>query len=485
MKRIINCFIVLTILHSIAFAQNPPIIESPGVSAKIKLFESWVEAQMKYYNLPGLTMGIIQNQELIWKKGFGFADLQKKIPTTPQSIFRIASITKLFTSTAIMQLRDGGKLHLDDPVIKYLPWFKIKDRFPDAPEITIRHFLTHTSGIPREAAFPYWTDHKFPTIEQIKEELPNQETIFPSETKFKYSNLAMALLGQIVVAASGEEYESYIINHILKPLGMNNTSVTLSDKDKQKLVTGYGIRLPNFERKHMPYTESKGLTPAANMSSNVEDLAKFISLQFREEKVGGNQILKSSTLKEMQRVHWLKPSWSSGWGLGFSIRKYGKRTLVGHGGWVAGNRTQIYFCSKEKIGVVVMSNSEDGSPSMFARKIFDVIIPAINKTKKSETKKIQSDPSWQKYVGKYQDSTNWESLIMILNNELVLYGFDYPPEDNPESAIVKLTPEGKHTFRMTGENGNGELLIFQMDQNGNVKQIKKGENYLYPVGIGE
>ncbi len=91
----------------------------------------------------------------------------------------------------------------------------------------------------------------------------------------------------------------------------------------------------------------------------------------------------------------------------------------------------------------------------------------------------------QKYVGKYQDPTNWESLIMILNEKLVLYGFDYPPEDNPENAIIKLTPEGEHTFRMTGENGNGELLIFQMDQNGNVKQIKKGENYLYPVRVGE
>ena len=485
MKKFILYLTMILFFVAIVAAQNSPIIESPEVSAKIKLFESWIEAQMKYYNLPGLTMGIVYDQELVWKKGFGFADFQKKIPATPQSIFRIASITKLFTSTAIMQLRDVGKLQLDDPVIKYLPWFKLKDRFPEAPEITIRHFLTHTSGIPREAAFPYWTDHEFPTLEQIKESLPNQETTFPSETKFKYSNLAMAMLGQIVVATSGEEYESYIINHILKPLGMNNTSVTLSDKDKQKLVTGYGIRLPNLERKQMPYTESKGLTPAANMSSNVEDLAKFISLQFREKKVGGNQILRPSTLKEMQRVHWLQPSWSSGWGLGFSIRKYGERTLVGHGGWVAGNRTQIYFCPNEKIGVIVMSNSEDGSPSMFARKIFDVIVPSINKTKKSEAKKMQPDPLWQKYVGKYQDPTNWESLIMILNEKLVLYGFDYPPEDNPENAIIKLTPEGEHTFRMTGENGNGELLIFQMDQNGNVKQIKKGENYLYPVRVGE
>lgn len=482
MKKTIICFSMILILFSIAFAQNSPIIKNSQVQAKITLFESWVEAQMKYYNLPGLTMGIIYDQELIWKKGFGFADLKKKTPVTPQSIFRIASITKLFTSTAIMQLRDAGKLRLDDPVKKYLPWFKIKHRFPEAPDITIRHFLTHTSGIPGEAAFPYWTDRNFPTIEQIIKALPNQETIFPPETKFKYSNLAMALLGQIVVAASGEEYESYIQNHILKPLEMNSTSVILTDKEKNKSVTGYGLRLHKGERKIMPYTEAKGLTPAANMSSNVEDLAKFVSLQFRDGKAGGNQILRGSTLKEMQRVHWLQPNWTSGWGLGFSIRKYGSRTLVGHGGWVAGNRTQIYFCPKEKIGVVVMSNSEDGSPSMFARKIFDVIVPSINNVVKPKTKKTQPDPEWEKYVGKYEDPTNWESLIMILNNELVLYGFDYPPEENPESSIVKLKPEGEHIFRMSGNNGNGELLIFEMDINGNVKRIKKGENYIYPVG---
>ncbi len=481
MKKIALWFTMLLIIRSVALTQTSSVTEYPEVAAKIQLFESWVNAQMKYYNLPGLTMGIVYDQELIWEKGFGFADLKKKTPATPQSIFRIASITKLFTSTAIMQLRDAGKLRLDDAVTKYIPWFKIKHRFPEAPEITICHFLTHTSGIPREAAFPYWTDHNFPTLEQIIKALPNQETVYPSETKWKYSNLAMALLGQIVVAASGEEYETYIQKHILKPLEMNSTSVVLSKEDNKRLVTGYGIRLPNSKREIMPFTDAKGLTPAANISSNVEDLAKFISLQFREGKAGRKQILKGSTLKEMQRVHWLQPSWTSGWGLGFSIRKYGSRTLVGHGGWVAGNRTQIYFCAKEKIGVIVMSNAEDGSPSMFACRIFDVVVPAINKAVKLEPKVAKADPMWNKYVGKYQDPTKWEYLVMIMNNELVLYGFDYPPEDNPESSIIKLTPEGEHCFRMTGENGNGELLIFEMDEKGKVKRIKKGENYIYPV----
>lgn len=219
-----------------SFGQNFSVEDHPQVAANLQIIETWIESQIEYNYLPGLAVGIVYDQDLIWQKGFGYADVEQKTPMTPQTIFRIASITKLFTGTAVMQLRDRGKLQLDDPVEKYLPWFKIKNRFPDAPTITIRHLMTHTSGLPGEAAFPYWTDHKFPTLGQIMETLPDQETIYPSETKFKYSNLGMALLGQVVVTASGENYATYIQNHILKPLEMNNTSVYLTNEQrKQKL----------------------------------------------------------------------------------------------------------------------------------------------------------------------------------------------------------------------------------------------------------
>ncbi len=481
MKKLVLTLILIVFSRSILWSQSQPLAQDPEIAAKIKLFEVWTIAQMDYYDLPGLAVAIVYDQDMIYANGFGLADVKNKTPMTSSTIFRIASITKTFTSTAILQLRDAGKLHLDDPIAKYLPWFDIKHRFPEAPEITIRHILTHTSGLPREAAFPYWTDHKFPTLEQIKATLPDQETTYPSETKYKYSNLGMALLGQIVVAASGEEYETYIQKHILEPLGMSSTSVNLSKDHFKRLAVGYGRRLENGKRKVMDFTDSKGLTPAANMSSTVEDLARFISLQFRDGKPGGAQILKGSTLKEMQRVHWLNSSWKSGRGLGFSISQQGSRTLVGHGGWVAGYRTQILFCPDEKIGVVVMSNAEDGSPSMFANRVFDVVAPAITKAVTPSKTPAKADPVWQKYVGRYADPTDWEYQVMILNEKLVLYGFDYPPEENPEYSLIELTPVAEHTFRMTGENGNGELLVFEINKKGEVERIKKGENYIYPV----
>ena len=159
--------------------------DHPDVQAAIHLLEAWSEAQLAYNELPGLSMGILYDQELIWSRGFGYSDLEKKIPATSETICRIASVSKLFTSTAIMQLRDQGKLHLDDPLSRHLPWFKMHASHTDAPDITIRHLLTHTAGLPREADFPYWTNFQFPTREQLIHSLPQQEVVYPPETRFK------------------------------------------------------------------------------------------------------------------------------------------------------------------------------------------------------------------------------------------------------------------------------------------------------------
>lgn len=461
MRKFFGVFLVLIFLAHSGFAQQPSWASNPEVLSRFQLLDQWIQAQIEYRGLPGLSIGIVFDQNLIWAKGYGLADLEKKTAALPSSIYRIASITKLFTTTAIMQLRDQGKLRLDDPVSKCLPWFNIKNKFADAPPITIEHLITHTSGLPRESAFPYWTDHKFPNREEMISALKEQERVFPSETRWKYSNLAMALAGEVVMAVSGEPYDAYIQKHILTALGMKDTSVYLSDEHKKRLVIGYGRRLPDGSRKIQPFTDSKGITPAANMSSTVEDLAKFISLQFRlEGKLGESQILKGTTLKEMHRVHWLQPNWKSGWGLGFSIDRMGERTIVGHGGWVGGYRTQIGFCSEEKIGVIVLTNADDGDPGFFLEQAYKIVAPAILKAVKPASKPAKPDPSWKIYLGRYEDPANFDTEIMIVDGKLMMYGFNYPPETNPESELTELTPVGNHTFRMTGENGDGELVLF-------------------------
>lgn len=478
-------FILLFILSSMGsgnFAMSKSDSRLQKLQPQLKLLEIWMDAQQEYRNIPGISIGLIYDQELVYTKSFGYADLEKQVAPDANSPYRIASITKTFTATALLQLRDAGKLRLDDPVKDYLPWFNIKQQFPDQPDITIRQLLTHTSGLPREAAFPYWTDHNFPTMDQIKATLADQETIYPPATQIKYSNLGMSLAGALVAAISGETYARYIHTHIFEPLGMTNSAVTPDHAYQQRLVEPYSHRLVGATHKKEEYTETKGITSAASIASTVNDLARYVSLQFRDDDNGTTAVVRGSTLKEMHRVQFLRPTWNSGWGLGWSVWQRNGKTINGHGGWVGGNRTQIMFIPEEKIGVIVLTNSDDGEPSFLARHILDYMGPEILKEYAPEQSVIAYNSVWQKYVGTYVEPGPYFTEILILNNQLVKSTLSFPPEDNPGSEVVELTPEGKDTFRMTGDNGNGELLIFELDDTGKIFQVKVGNNYIYPQG---
>jgi CubicO group peptidase (beta-lactamase class C family) len=133
-------------------------------------------------SLAGLSIAVVHDQAIVWSRGFGWADVDRKTPVTPDTRYRVASITKTFTATAIMQLRDAGKVRLDDRVQDYLPWFTPPTAHEDAPPITLRHILTHTTGLAREAPFPYWTELNFPTIEEIRAAVKTQSAVLARKT---------------------------------------------------------------------------------------------------------------------------------------------------------------------------------------------------------------------------------------------------------------------------------------------------------------
>lgn len=453
------------------------VSDHPEVAGNIKVLDAWIQSQMAYRGLPAMSVGVVYDQKLIWAKRFGFADVEKKVPATPATIYRMASVTKTFTATAIMQLRDAGKLSLEDPVAKYLPWFKIKSPFAGAPVITIRHLLTHTSGLPREAAYPYFTDNKYPTLDQIKETLPNQEAVYAPETHWKYSNLGLALAGEIVAQVSGEPYEVYMRDHILKPLGMDSSTVLFPVEARDRLAVPYGRRMPDGKREIRPDTDAKGITPAANLSSTVEDLARYLSFHIGDGKVAGKPVLKSSTLREMHRVQWLQDDWKSGWGIGFAITRAESRTIVGHGGWVPGYRTQISFSPEDKMGVIVLTDADDGDPGFYVKQVFALLAPAIKKATAPTPLVAQPDPSWSNFVGTYRDPWG-DTEIVILNGELVMMD---PRQDDPKGSLIKLTPIEKNKFKAVPENFSygeiGEFVSFELGADGKAVRMKVGENY--------
>jgi CubicO group peptidase (beta-lactamase class C family) len=459
------------------FAENgstgPRLLaRKPEVAAAIAVLDAWVTATVASREQPGLSLGVVHDQDLIWAKGYGFSDLAKKIPATPSTVYRIASISKLFTTTAVLQLRDAGKLQLDDPVAKYLPWFKIRNAHPEGPAITIRHLLTHTSGLPREAFGVNWSDLTMPKREEMIRRIGELETVFPAETEWKYSNLGLTLAGEIVASVSGEPWAQYVENYILKPLEMKATT-PIPASNLPHLAVGYGRRVPGASREVEPFLDIEGERPAGSLASTVEDLARFASLQFRDGPVGGAQILKGSTLREMHRIQWLRPDWRSGWGLGFSVRRVGDQVRIGHGGSLPGHMTRLEIAPAEKLAVIVLTNANDGDPGRYVDQAFTLLTPAVVKaTAVSKTPPV-ADPSWEKYVGVY----TWKHSdvkILILNGELTMIT---PEADNPWESRWVLKPVGLHQFRVvpstgyTGSGPTGDLLTFEVDGQGRAKRV--------------
>ena len=149
MRTFVVGALALSLVTAPLSAQTGGPAADPDVQGAIRLFSAWLDGQIAYRELPGVVVGVVADQDLVWAQGFGFADIETRGPMEPDTRFRMASHSKLFTATAIMQLREQEKLQLDDPVSNYLPWFQVRSAAPDDPPITIEHLLTHSSGLPR------------------------------------------------------------------------------------------------------------------------------------------------------------------------------------------------------------------------------------------------------------------------------------------------------------------------------------------------
>ncbi|HEY7819591.1 MAG TPA: serine hydrolase domain-containing protein, partial [Vicinamibacteria bacterium] len=355
------CIFVAVVLAS-AGAHPNDLKDDPRVQTALHLLEVWAEAEMAYKDLPGVSMAVVHDQNVLWSGGFGLADRARRAAASPDTIYSICSISKLFTAIAVLQLRDQGKLELDDPVSQHLPWLDIEQSFQNAPPITIRGILTHSSGLPRESDHSYWTypEYAFPTREEVIEHLSEQKTLYPEGRYFQYSNLGITLAGEIVAQVSGEPYAQYARRHILDPLGLEDTSTEIPAEHRGgRFAMGYAGRRRDGAREPLTFLQIKGIAPAAGYASTVLDLARFASWQFRLLEGDGEEVLRASTLREMQRVQWMDPDWKTSWGLGFSVSRRDDKTFVGHGGSCPGFRSDLLLQTNEKFAAVSMANASD------------------------------------------------------------------------------------------------------------------------------
>ena len=442
-----------------------------------KLVEVWLEAQKDFNQLPGLTAIVIDDQEVLWSGAFGLSNVENNIKAEVTTLCSICSISKLFTSVAIMKLYDEGKLRLDDRVEDILPAYRLEQKYAESGPITIRSLLTHSSGLPREAAYPYWTgpDFSFPSKEQINSKLSEQETLYPASTYFQYSNLGLTLLGEIVEELSGVPYDEYVQQNILRPLGLSDTRTELPEELYGKeLAIGYSAMTRIGKREKVNFFQANGITPAAGFSSNVQDLGKFVSWQFRLRDSTITEILKPSTIKYMQNVHWTNPDWKTTWGLGFIVYKGSNgNTWVGHGGSCPGYRLILLIDLKSKRAFSVMINANGTNPGNYANGIKE-IINKVKVSKREISSKEKKD--LKEFVGYYSQMPWWgEEYISTWEGKLVT--LQLPSEKPGDFMTFYKHIEGDTFRRIRDDDELGETLVFERDENGNITQYIRHGNY--------
>jgi CubicO group peptidase (beta-lactamase class C family) len=453
------------------------VLGHPEVQGTIAAIDAWVGGVQLFDRVPGISVGIVLDQDLIWSRGYGYSNLATERPADADTIYSICSISKLFTSIGIMQLRDQGQLRLDDPIARHLEWFDIQETFKEGGPATIEGLLTHSSGLPRESDFPYWNgpDFPFPTRDEMIARLESQKALYPTQRYHQYSNLALSLAGEIIQARSGEQYDAYIEQHILAPLSLEDTRSHYPDKLRgEQLAVGYTGIDRQREREPVRPFFTRGITAAAGFTSTVKDLASFASWQFRLLEQGGQEVLAANTLREMHRVHWVDPDWETTWGIGFSVRRVEDMTLVSHGGGCPGYITQFAMVPDKKLAAIVLTNAGDGPAGSIAVQALKTMVKALGAAKKPAEEDL---PDYSRYEGNFENPP-WggETAVRQWGDQLAVIRM---PADDLGKAITKLRHEEGDTFvRLTQDGEPREPWVFEIGDDGKVTRIQRHSIYL-------
>ena len=411
-------------LTRVAFgAAESGVACDPTVSAALTQLDAQLTAVMKERNLPGLSAGVVYDHELIWTKGYGYADLERRIPADADSIYEIGSVTKLFNAVMLMKLRDAGKLSLDDPIEKYLPEFKIRSSFPDPRPPTFRQVVSHVSGLPREYGLDVGKSghlQQYPAA-VVLAGIKNKEMQYPAYNGFHYSNLGIYIIGQALQRIAGESYTQYMQQNVFDPLGMRSTGWEYTDAMKPHQAIGYMAAKPDGSREIAPlFVPGDFGVSAGGIQSSVRDMAKFLSLQFGEGQAGGAQILGSTTLREMWSSVVPAENWLWGYGIGWEVEKYPKHVGICHAGGTLGFACKVRAVPDLKLGFVVLINQDTDSDEL-SRKLVEGLIPAFEQVAKQRA--LQEKPPLPADAAKYTGHYTCEfgiADIIVLDGRLLL-----------------------------------------------------------------
>jgi D-alanyl-D-alanine carboxypeptidase len=322
--------------------------------------DDYVKAEMQKQRIPGLSLAVVKEGKVIKAEGYGLANVELNVPARPETVYKIASVSKQFIATGIMLLLQEGRIGLDDKVGKYL------DGTPESWNgVTIRHLLTHTSGIVREGpGFDPFKDQK--DIDVIKSAYP-LPLRFPTGEKYEYCNVGYFSLAEIISRVSGKPWGDFMNERVFAPLGMAATRPTSFSAIVPNRAGGYEWR----DGKMQNAGEYVALRPSGAFLSTVLDLAKWDAALYTDA------FLKQATREQMWTPVKLNSGATYPYGFGWSLEPLGKHRRVDHGGSLPGFRSHFMRLPDDKLSVIVLTNSGGANPAGIARGVAAIYLPDI------------------------------------------------------------------------------------------------------------
>jgi len=452
MTTIVRLRAVFLILTLFVTGAVPAAQQTPSAPAGL---DAWVARAMTTFEVPGIALAVVKDGKVVVAKGYGVRKLGESAPVDAQTLFGIASNTKVFTATGLGLLVEEGKLRWDDRVIDHLPWFQMSDPYVTR-ELTIRDLLVHRSGLGLGAGDLLW----WPSSTYNRKEIARRLRYLPLKTSFRsayaYDNVLYLIAGEVIEATSGQSWEDFVRERILAKVGMRSSNVRHSDATRGGNVAVTHARVDGTVRPITPF-DSDNTNPAGGINSCADDMAKWLLVQLSGGTLAdGSRLFSEATSRQLMSIvtpipindgppelRDLRPNFN-GYGLGLGIRDYRGHKLVTHTGGLPGYVSKVAMIPDAQLGVAVLTNQESeaafesitdhildaylGAPSVDWIAALQAVIKrsadaAASKVGQSAQKRDpQSKPSLplQSYTGRYRDQWYGDIIIASTNGGLTI-----------------------------------------------------------------
>jgi CubicO group peptidase (beta-lactamase class C family) len=453
------------------------------VTAVLPYVERWIAYRAWRLRVPGVQYAVWFDGCVQLSGAVGSADLALGTPMTTQHLFRIASHSKTFTATAVLQLLERGLLRLDDRLEAHLP--EVADMPSGIGRVTVRALLEHGGGVLRDGLDGDFWQHArpFPDADELLAMVRDDGVKVEADSRFDYSNLGYALLGRVVERLTGRPYAEAVHEAVVAPLGLASTHAELDPARADDYATGYSGLHTSLERRPVPHVDTAALAPATGFASTAEDVVRFLAAL----RVGSGELLDDSTKRLQQRRAWTTtPGTDRGYGMGLILEQVAGRAVWGHSGGYPGHITRSFVDPGDGIAVSVLTNAIDGPAHELSSGVLGILDAALHAPARRTLTAPGGVPGdTSAFEGRFAGA--WGVVDVVrLGDRLVLTS---PGGPDPVAGTSELEVVDARTLRVRDGDGFGsvgELVRYHRDDAGTTLRVRFGGGVtLWPWAVGE